>query len=121
MDKKKTLVMGASMNPDRYSFRAINNLRRKGYEVVAVGRRDGRVNDVDITKAKEPFPGVDTVTMYLNAKNQEEYYDYILSLNPKRIIFNPGAENKEFDQMAKERGIETKNACTLVMLNTGQY
>lgn len=121
MEKKKTLVLGASMNPERYSFKAINNLRRKGYEVVAVGRRNGRVNDVDITKEKEMFPEVDTVTMYLNANNQKEYYDYLINLRPKRIIFNPGAENKELDQMAKEHGIQTKNACTLVMLNTGQY
>lgn len=121
MNKKKTMVLGASTNPDRYSFKTINNLRRKGYEVVAIGNRIGRVNDVDIVKEKIPVEGLDTVTLYLNANNQKEYYDYILSLQPKRIIFNPGAENAEFNKLACGKGINTKNACTLVMLNTGQY
>lgn len=118
---KKTLVLGASTNPARYSNMAINNLRRKGYEVAAIGNRDGRVDDVDITKEHVPVPGVDTITMYLNANNQKQYYDYILEQRPKRIIFNPGAENPELAKLANENGISTKNACTLVMLNTGQY
>ena len=121
MNKKKTLVLGASTNPDRYSFMAINNLRMKGYDVVAVGRHAGKVNDVEIEQEAEPIEDLDTITLYLNPDNQKPYYDYILGQNPKRIIFNPGAENHELAKKAKEKGIATLNACTLVMLSTGQY
>ena len=121
MNKKKTLVLGASTNPDRYSFMAINNLRLKGHEVVAIGKKPGRVNDVDIEIVAEPIENLDTITLYLNQGNQTPYYDYILDLKPKRIIFNPGAENHELAKKAKENGIHTMNACTLVMLSTGQY
>ncbi len=119
--KKKTLVLGASTNPDRYSFMAINNLRMKGYEVVAIGRRPGRVNDVDIEVKPELIEDLDTITLYLNPDNQKPYYDYIMEQKPKRIIFNPGSENHELNKKAKENGIQTMNACTLVMLSTGQY
>ena len=118
---KKTLVLGASTNPDRYSFMAINNLRMKGHDVVAIGKRSGRVNDVDLETETEPIDNLDTVTLYLNPGNQKPYYDYILEQKPKRIIFNPGAENQELVKKAKENGIQTMNACTLVMLSTGQY
>lgn len=121
MNKKKTLVLGASANPDRYSFMAINNLRRKGHDVVAIGKRQGRVNDVDIEVGTDPIENLDTITLYLNQGNQKPYYDFILEQKPKRIIFNPGAENHELAGKAKENGIETLNACTLVMLSTGQY
>ena len=92
-DKKKTLVLGASSNPARYSYLAMQRLRAHDHPVVAIGRRVGRVADVDITKEHLPENDVDTVTLYLNPKNQVEYYDYILNLHPKRIIFNPGTEN----------------------------
>ena len=121
MNKKKTLVLGASTNPERYSFMTINNLRRKGHAVIAIGRHPGRVNDVDIEVVAEPIDDLDTVTLYLNPDNQKSYYDYILEQHPKRIIFNPGAENNELAKKAKENGIQTTNACTLVMLNTGQF
>lgn len=121
MKKKRTLVLGASVNPDRYSFMAINNLRMKGHDVVAIGKRSGRVNDVDIETGTKPVDDLDTVTLYLNPDNQKPYYDYILAQKPKRIIFNPGAENPELATKAKENGIHTMNACTLVMLSTGQY
>lgn len=121
MNKKKTLVLGASTNPDRYSFMAIKNLRMKGHEVVAIGKRSGRVKDVDIEVEPAIIDDLDTVTLYLNQGNQKPYYDYILEQKPNRIIFNPGAENRELAQKAKENGIKTMNACTLVMLSTGQY
>ena len=121
MKMKKTLVLGASTNPARYSFLAIQNLRLKGYDVVAVGRHAGRVEDVDIELYPEPINDLDTITLYLNPANQKPYYDYILKENPQRLIFNPGAENSELEDLAKEKGIQTMNACTLVMLNTGQY
>ncbi len=119
--EKKTLVLGASDNPSRYSFLAINSLRRHGHPVVAIGRRNTRVADITVTKDHENFDNVDTVTLYLNPRNQREYYDYILSLHPKRIIFNPGTENDELIEKAREKGIQTKEACTLVMLSTNQY
>lgn len=118
---KKTLVLGASENPQRYSNMAILRLRGKGHPVVAVGRRKGQVQDVAIGTEPTLFDGVDTVTLYLNPTNQKPYYDYILSLHPRRIIFNPGTENPELVRMAEEKGIHTLEACTLVMLGTGQY
>lgn len=118
---KKTLVLGASANPARYSFLAINSLRKHQHPVAAIGRKEGRVLDVDIVTRKESLDTVDTVTLYLNPAHQKEYYDYILSLHPKRIIFNPGAENEELYNLAKKNGIQPLEACTLVLLSTGQY
>ncbi len=121
MNAKKTLVLGASDNPSRYSYLAIQRLRQHGHPVVAIGRKNTKVADVPITKEHEVFENVDTVTLYLNAGHQKEYYDYIFSLHPKRIIFNPGAENNELAKLAKAKNILTKEACTLVMLSTNQY
>jgi uncharacterized protein len=118
---KKTLVLGASDNPERYSNMAIMRLRGKGHPVVAIGHRLARIGDVDIETEKKPFADVDTVTLYLNPMRQAAYYDYIISLHPKRIIFNPGAENPELSALAKANGIEPLAACTLVLLSTGQY
>ena len=121
MARKKTVVLGASQNPARYSYLAIHRLRAHQHPVVAVGRRAGQVADVNISKDHLTEPDVDTITLYLNPRNQVEYYDYILDLHPKRIIFNPGTENDELIQMAKENNIEPVLGCTLVMLSTGQY
>jgi predicted CoA-binding protein len=120
-EKKKTMVIGASANPARYSYLAIQRLRRFGHPVVAIGRRIGQVADVDITKEQVPEGDVDTITLYLNPRNQVEYYDYILGLHPKRIIFNPGTENDELIRRATENNIKPVIGCTLVMLSTGQY
>ncbi|MCF8245391.1 MAG: CoA-binding protein [Saprospiraceae bacterium] len=118
---KKTLVIGASTNPERYSYLAINALKKHGHEVVAIGRSEGEVNGVKIETDHPTFTDIDTVTMYVNISHQKEYYDYVLGLKPKRLIFNPGAENFDFMLRAKEAGIETHEACTLVMLSTGQF
>ena len=120
-EKKKTVVLGASGNPSRYSHLAIQRLRQHGHPVVAIGRKAAMVGDVPVTTNKNASEGVDTVTLYLNQDHQKEYYDYILSLNPKRIIFNPGAENDELAKMAIEKNIKPMEACTLVLLSTGQY
>jgi uncharacterized protein len=120
-EKKKTMVLGASGNPARYSYLAIQRLRKYGHPVVAVGRKVGVVADVSITKEHLPEKDIDTVTLYLNPTNQVEYYNYILNLHPKRIIFNPGTENDELIRLAKENNIEPVLGCTLVMLGTGQY
>ncbi len=119
--KKKTLVLGASDNPSRYSYMAIERLLRHGYPVVAIGRKVTSVAGVPVDKTLTPYTDVDTVTLYLNPSNQVEYYDYILSLQPKRIIFNPGTENEELEAMAEKHHIKTLNACTLVLLSTSQY
>lgn len=118
---KKTLVLGASDNPSRYSYLAVNRLRAHQHPVVAVGKKEGRVADVAISKDHVAEPGIDTITLYLNPRNQVEYYDYIMSLNPKRIIFNPGTENDDLIRMAEQNKIEPVIGCTLVMLSTGQY
>ncbi|MGZ3851291.1 MAG: CoA-binding protein [Flavisolibacter sp.] len=120
-EKKKTLVLGASSNPARYSYLAVQRLRAHKHPVVAIGRRVGTVADVDISKERASDSDIDTITLYLNPKNQVEYYDYILSLHPKRIIFNPGTENDQLIQKARENNIKPVIACTLVMLSTGQY
>ena len=115
------LVLGASDNPSRYSYLAIQRLRKHDHPVVAIGKKNSHVADVYIEKEKKPFDQIDTITFYLNPTHQKEYYDYILSLKPKRLIFNPGAENDELIALAKKNNIQTLEACTLVLLSTGQY
>jgi len=118
---KKTLVLGASDNPARYSFRAVHQLQQHGHEVVPVGIRKGQVAGLPIHTDRPAEAGVDTVTLYVGPQNQPAWYDYILDLNPKRIIFNPGTENAELEKLAQQRGIRTEEACTLVMLSVGNY
>jgi len=89
--------------------------------VVAVGKRESKIDDINILKEFPVLDDVDTVTLYLNPDNQKEYYQRIIALHPKRIIFNPGTENEELEEMAREKGIETVEGCTLVMLSTGQF
>ena len=117
----KTLVLGATPNPARYAYLAVMSLKRHGHEVIPVGIKKGSIDGLEIINTKPEISGIDTVTLYINPFNQKEWYDYILSLNPKRIIFNPGTENNELETMARSKGIETEEACTLVLLSTGQY
>jgi hypothetical protein len=119
--KKKTLVLGASANPERYSFLAVNSLRKHGHPVTAIGNKPAAIADVEVGTEKKAFTDINTVTLYLNPKNQLPYYDYILALNPQRIIFNPGTENDELAALAHSKGIQTQEACTLVLLSTGQF
>lgn len=117
-----TVVLGASPNPARVSFEAILQLQRRGEHVVAIGRRAGKIKDVEIQQEAWPVTDVDTVTLYLSAANQAEYEEYILEqLQPKRLIFNPGAENPRLLTAARNLGIEAINACTLVMMRVGAY
>ena len=119
--EKKTLVLGASDNPSRYSNLAVQHLRNHGHPVVAIGRKSTKVADVIVETEKLKFDNIDTVTIYLNPQHQQEYFDYIFSLHPKRIIFNPGAENDELIAKAKQKDIQAIEACTLVLLSTNQY
>lgn len=118
---RKTLVLGASIRTDRYSNIALKRLVNKGHEVKAIGLKKGTVSGVEIDTEKIDYPGIDTVTLYLNPKRQEEYYDYILSLHPTRVIFNPGTENPEFYKILDKNKIFYEVACTLVLLSTNQY
>ena len=118
---KKTLVLGASENPARYSYLAIKRLLAHQHPVVAIGKKQGFLNGVTIEKEKKDWKDIDTVTLYLNPENQKQYYDYIMSLKPRRIIFNPGTENEALYALSKKNGIQVQEACTLVLLSTGQY
>lgn len=118
---KKTVVLGASDNPSRYSFLAVERLREKGHPVVAVGKREGKIKDTLILTGEPLVNDVDTVTLYLNPVLQVAAYDYILGLKPRRVIFNPGTENDELEEILRSKGIESVEACTLVMLAAGMY
>src|SRR5690625_2768833 len=121
MSKKKTLVIGASTNPERYANMAINSLTKHNHPVVAIGRKEGEVAGVELEVEQVPFKDVDTVTLYLNPKNQEAYYHYILSLKAKRVMFNPCTENPDLQAKLDKANNEYEEACTLVLLNTNQY
>ncbi len=118
---KKTLVLGATTNPARYAYLAVQRLSQKGHEVVPVGIKTGKINGIPIMQGQPEVEDVDTITLYLGAERQREYYDYLLSLKPKRIIFNPGAENPELAELAEKQKIEVVEGCTLVMLSVGTY
>lgn len=118
---KKTVVIGASPNPERYAFRATEKLKLHGHEVVAVGIKPGMIGDTEIVTGRPAIADVDTVTLYVGPQNQPGWYEYIFSLHPKRIVFNPGTENPELEQLAASKGIEPLEACTLVMLSLGNY
>lgn len=121
LNMKKTLVLGATPNPERYAYLATMRLAQHGHEVVPVGIRKGEIEGMKIQEGKPAEEGVDTVTLYIGPDRQAEYYDYILSLHPKRIVFNPGTENPELARLAQAQGIETVEGCTLVMLSIGNY
>lgn len=115
------MIIGASTNPERYAHIAAHRLAGAGHDIVNIGIRSGEVAGQPIEQVGEPYADVDTITMYVGPDRQPAYYDYILATNPKRIIFNPGTENPELEQLARDAGIEPIRACTLVMLSTGQY
>lgn len=117
----KTLIIGASNKPERYAFKALRLLKKYDHEVCAIGRREMEIDGVRVHTTQFDFKDVHTVTLYLSAKYQVEYYDYIVDLNPKRVIFNPGTENLELVKLLEENDIDHDKACTLVMLHTNQY
>jgi uncharacterized protein len=119
--EKNTLVLGASPKPERYSFRAVRTLQCRNIPVVAVGRRAYDNDNLTILNGTPDVGPVHTITMYMNAENQKEYYDYILSLSPKRIIFNPGTTNPEFADILIKKGIEVVDDCMLVMIECGRF
>jgi predicted CoA-binding protein len=118
---KKTLIIGASSNPERYSYLAAERLLSHGHEIELIGKRPEEIFGKTIDTEKKDFEGIDTVTLYVSEKFQPEYYDYIVSLHPKRVIFNPGTENKEFEDLLKANNIDAEESCTLVLLGSGMY
>lgn len=119
---KTTLVLGASPNPDRVSYQAVKSLKKRDIPFIAIGKKAYEDSDMKIiTGMPADIAKIHTVTLYLGPPNQTEYYDYIISLHPKRIIFNPGTVNPELEKLATEKGIEVVEGCMLVMLKTGQY
>lgn len=120
--QKTTLVLGASPNPERYSYRAVQGLRRRGFPVIAVGLRKSMIDDIPIIKGKPEDTGpVHTIGLYIGPKNQPDFYDYIISLKPARLIFNPGTWNPVLAKLARENGIEVVDDCMLAMLSCGHY
>jgi predicted CoA-binding protein len=118
---KKTLIIGASNKPERYAYKAAERLIAYGHEIELLGKRPELVFGKMIETQKKAYEGIDTITLYLSANYQEEYYDYILELRPKRVIFNPGTENEILQKLLTDHGIKAEEACTLVLLGTGQY
>jgi predicted CoA-binding protein len=119
--KNKILVLGASPDSHRYSHICTKSLLERGYDVIPLGKRNGRINGLDIELNRDVVMDVDTVTIYLSSANQADMEDYIIGLEPRRIIFNPGAENPSLWRKAENAGIETVDACTLVMLSAGTF
>jgi predicted CoA-binding protein len=117
----KTLVFGASLKPYRYSNMAVKRLVDNRTETEAFGLKAGIINGVEIKTKLDNFEDIDTISMYVGKKNQPMYYENIIKINPRRIIFNPGTENPEFYKILKDNGIAIEEACTLVLLSTGQY
>lgn len=118
---KKTIILGASNNPDRYAYQAASRLKDAAIEFIPVGIKKGEVLGEKIINSKEKFTDIDTITLYISPKNQDEWAEYILATKPKRIIFNPGTENPPLAEKAKQHGIEVMSACTLVLLSIGEY
>lgn len=119
---KRTLILGASPNPERYAYKATMRLAENNHPVFPVGLREGKIGEHDILTNLPVIQNIDTVTLYVGPQNQPMYYDYILNqINPKRIIFNPGTENPELQKLAQQKGIETELACTLVLLSLSDY
>ena len=118
---KKTLIIGASPDTSRYAYKAAHMLKRFHHDIVNVGIKKGEVAGVEIEKPGAIHEDIDTITLYIGPALQAQYHDYILQTNPKRVIFNPGTENFELEKLLDQHGIEPVEACTLVMLSTGQY
>ncbi len=120
-EKKKTLVLGGSVNPTRFANKAIRKLRAYRYPVDSIGLKEGEIDDVNIQTGTPHFDDIHTVTLYLSTKNQKQYYDYIIGMKPKRIVFNPGTENLELSELARKNNIEVVEYCTLILLDTHTF
>lgn len=118
---KKTLVIGATLKPERAVYKAIELLQEKGHSVIAIGKNKGEIAGISINTKAIPLKNIDTVSLYVNALNQRDYYNYIIDIRPKRVLFSPGTENPEFYQLLELNNIKYEQACTLVLLKLDQY
>jgi predicted CoA-binding protein len=118
---KSTLVIGASLKETRFSNKCVRTLKSGNFPVTAIGLREGMIDTTPVLTGTPELENIHTVTLYLSSDNQKAWYDYILKLNPKRVVFNPGAENKEFADMLSTAGIETIEDCTIIMVQSGRY
>jgi predicted CoA-binding protein len=118
---KKTLIIGASPDPSRYSYKAAHMLKRFNHDIVNIGIKRGAVADVEIERSGQIHQDIDTITLYIGPAIQPQYYEYIIDTKPKRVIFNPGTENYDLEKLLNQHAIEPVRACTLVLLSTGQY
>lgn len=118
---KKTLIIGATPNKSRYAYMAAERLHRINAELVLLGTKTGEIFDKEILHSTEGITDIDTVTLYINPSIQASYREFLLELKPKRVIFNPGTENPALARELSDIGVETLEACTLVMIGTGQY
>jgi uncharacterized protein len=120
---KKTVIIGATTDRSRYAYLAASMLTNYNHEIVPIGIKKGEVFGAPILNIfdKPVIKDVDTITLYIGPQRQSQWYDYIIGLKPKRIIFNPGTENDMLEQLAEENGIEVVLGCTLVMLRSHQY
>ena len=121
MAEKKTMVLGASPNPVRFSYKAVKSLQRHNIPVIPIGIKKGEIGGIGIVRGRPAIEDLHTITMYIGPARQKEYYAWLISLKPKRIIFNPGTENQEFMKLAEKNGIEVLEDCTLIMLNAERY
>lgn len=118
---KRTLIIGATPNSSRYAYLAAHKLTAHGHQIVNIGIKKGEVAGVEIEPKGKIYTDIDTITLYIGLSHQPEYYNYIIKTKPKRVIFNPGTENPEFEAELERNGIEVEEACTLVLLSTNQY
>ncbi|WP_113664004.1 CoA-binding protein [Pedobacter nanyangensis] len=118
---KKTLIIGASPDPNRYAYKAAHMLTSKGHQIVNIGIKNGAVAGAEIEKPGAIYHDIDTITLYIGPATQPQYFDYIVATKPKRVIFNPGTENEALEELLEQHQIKYTEACTLVLLSTGQY
>jgi hypothetical protein len=115
------VVLGASPDPGRYSYRAVRQLVKRNYEVVAIGKKKGLIGDILIETGQPPIQDVHTILIYLSPHHQGEIFDYVLSLRPKRVIFNPGTESPEFEEILISHNVEVVHDCSLVMMAMDRF
>jgi len=120
-NSKRTVILGATTNEDRYAYLAAERLQRYGHDFIPLGLKKGEVLGKTIINNRPFIPDVDTITLYVGPQHQSDLYSYILSLHPKRVIFNPGTENEELEEILEKNGIEPVVGCTLVMLSAGTF
>lgn len=121
VSQPRTLLIGASTNPERYAFKAARSLRQHGHEIILLGIKAGQIDEQPILTGRPVLSDIDTVTLYVGPQHQADWYDYVLTLKPRRVIFNPGTENAEFEALLLKNNIEANEACTLVLLSIGAY